>query len=49
MLNDGHGLFAKFENAGFKDVDIYIVFALAAVIKLFCGFEALFDVGFGNV
>ena len=49
VLDDWQGLFAKFFDAGFKDVDIDIVFAFTAVVKFLCGFETLFDVGFGNI
>ena len=49
VLDDWHGFFTKFFDAGFKDVDIDIVFAFATVVELFCGFETLFDVGFGDV
>lgn len=49
MSEDWECLGAEFCKSGTKSPDVVIVFALATIVESLGGFEAGFDIGFGNV
>ena len=49
MLENGDGFLVELFEAGFKSSEIFVVFALATVVKDFGFGEAFFDIGFRDV
>lgn len=49
IFNNRKGFFAEFLETGVESGEILVVLARAAIVDGFGGFEATFDIGFGDV